>query len=283
MPIMEFRSDQGRQRYGAFVAAGARAVIGLDFDGTLAPIVDDPEQARIHPRSRAALLPLSRLFPTIAVITGRPVAQVLELGDLDALGQQIAATGGELLISGQYGHERWSSRTRQLHTPAPPEGLGDLVAELPKLLEQVQDPAVWVEDKGLAVALHTRRCADPEATYQRLLPLIIAAASAHQLDIEPGRRVIEVRQAHTDKGMVVLELARERRVSGFCFIGDDLGDLAAFTAVAALAESGLPTLLVASESSEEPALVEMADVVVPGPDGVADLLEDLSRAATAFR
>jgi len=283
MPIMEFRSDQGRQRYDAFVAAGARAVIGLDFDGTLAPIVDDPKLARIHPRSRAALLPLSRLFPTIAVITGRPVAQVLELGDLAVLGQEIAAAGGELLIFGQYGHERWSSRTRQLHTPAPPEGLADLVAELPRILEQVSDPAVWVEDKGLAVALHTRRCADPDATYQRLLPLVDAAASAHGLDLEPGRRVIEVRQAQTDKGMVVLELARERAVSGFCFIGDDLGDLAAFTAVTSLAESGLPTLLVASESSEEPALLDLADAVVPGPDGVAELLEELPRAAAVLR
>lgn len=283
MPIMEFRSDQGRQRYDAFVAAGARAVIGLDFDGTLVPIVDDPKLARIHPRSRAALLPLSRLFPTIAVITGRPVAQVLELGDLAVLGQEIAAAGGELLIFGQYGHERWSSRTRQLHTPAPPEGLADLVAELPRILEQVSDPAVWVEDKGLAVALHTRRCADPDATYQRLLPLVDAAASAHGLDLEPGRRVIEVRQAQTDKGMVVLELARERAVSGFCFIGDDLGDLAAFTAVTSLAESGLPTLLVASESSEEPALLDLADAVVPGPDGVAELLEELPRAAAVLR
>ena len=46
---MEFRSQQARARYDDLVAAAAGVVVGLDFDGTLSPIVEDPAQALIHP------------------------------------------------------------------------------------------------------------------------------------------------------------------------------------------------------------------------------------------
>jgi trehalose 6-phosphate phosphatase len=276
---MEFRSDQGRKRYDAFVAAGAGAMVGLDFDGTLAPIVADPEQARIHPKAPDAIVRLATCFPTLAIITGRPVSQVLELGDLLTTGEKITAAGGELLIFGHYGNESWTSRTGELESPEPPEELVALKAELPALLAEADTPDAWVEDKGLAVALHTRRCAEPANSYERLLPIISRAAASHGLDVEPGRLVIEVRRARVDKGSVVRDLAEKRDVDGFCFVGDDLGDLAAFEAVTELSERGLPTLLVASESAEESALVALADVVVPGPSGVADFLIALAEDA----
>ncbi len=278
---MEFRSEQARERYHAFVAAASGAVIGLDFDGTLAPIVSDPEQARIHPDSRAAMIALAEVFPTIAVITGRPVAQVLDLGDMDQAGREIRERGGELFIYGQYGYERWNSQQKQITSPEPPAGLAELRAEVPEILIAAQTPDVWLEDKGLALALHTRRCANPEAAYDRLLPQVLRAARRHELDVEPGRRVIEIRQARVHKGIAVQELAAVRRATGFCFIGDDLGDLAAFRAVAALAEQGLATLLVASASGEESALVDLADVVVPGPDGVAEFLNRMVASVSA--
>ncbi|MEO5850981.1 MAG: haloacid dehalogenase, partial [Nocardioides sp.] len=67
--------------------------------------------------------------------------------------------------------------------------------------------------------------------------------------------------------------------TGFLFAGDDLGDLEAFHAVAGLREAGLTTLLVCSASDEQSALVPLADVVVPGPDGVLDLLRRLTADA----
>ena len=74
------------------------------------------------------------------------------------------------------------------------------------------------------------------------------------------------------KGLVVDYLVEDLEAGGFLFAGDDLGDLEAFHAVADLRERGLDTLLVCSASDEQSALVELADVVVPGPDGVLDLL-----------
>ena len=96
---------------------------------------------------------------------------------------------------------------------------------------------------------------------------------------EPGRNVIEVRSPGMDKGVVVRNLAKEVEARGFLFAGDDLGDVEAFEAVAELREQGLPTLLVCSASQEESALMALADVVVPGPDGVLDLLRRLTSDA----
>ncbi len=97
--------------------------------------------------------------------------------------------------------------------------------------------------------------------------------------IEPGRQVIEVRSPGMDKGQVVRTLVEETSAGAFLFAGDDLGDLEAFEAVAALRDEGMPTLLVCSLSGEESALLELADVSVKGPDGVLDLLRQLTRDA----
>ena len=94
--------------------------------------------------------------------------------------------------------------------------------------------------------------------------------------LEPGRAVVEVRSAGMHKGRVVDTLVDELDAGGFLFAGDDLGDVEAFRAVADLRESGMATLLVCSASDEQSALVELADVVVDGPDGVLDLLRQLT-------
>ena len=78
-------------------------------------------------------------------------------------------------------------------------------------------------------------------------------------------------------------LVEELDAGGFLFAGDDLGDLEAFEAVRALRDDGLPTLLVCSSSEEESALLELADVVVKGPDGVLALLSQLTDDAAALR
>jgi trehalose 6-phosphate phosphatase len=133
-----------------------------------------------------------------------------------------------------------------------------------------------VEEKGLAVAVHTRRLSDPAEAFDRLLAPLTALAERHGLVVEPGRSVIEVRAPGKDKGDAVRTLAAEQDASGFVFAGDDLGDVEAFRAVVELREQGLSTLLICSASEEQAALVELADVVVDGPDGVVALLRQLA-------
>ncbi len=67
------------------------------------------------------------------------------------------------------------------------------------------------------------------------------------------------------------------------FAGDDLGDLEAFEAVAGHAKTGLPTLLVCSASDEQNSLRRLSDVVVTGPDGVLELLRQLTADARELR
>jgi trehalose 6-phosphate phosphatase len=269
---VEFVSAQAEQRYAALVRAAPGTVVGLDFDGTLAPIVEDPASARIHPDAHDVLVGLAEQVLAIAVVTGRPARQALDLGGLEDVGNAIGDAGKELHLFGQYGSERWSSTNRRIVAPRPPVGLATFESELPRALRQADAEDAHLEDKGLAVAVHTRRMADPQAAFERLLPVLRELAQRNDLVVEPGRAVIEVRSPGSDKGVVVEGLAEELEIGGFMFVGDDLGDLEAFEAVASLAKRGLPTLLVCSASEEESALLARSDLVVDGPDGVLDLL-----------
>lgn len=279
---MRFTSPDAESRYQALVRAAAGTVVGLDFDGTLAPIVADPEKATIHPGAAEVLTALADSVSAIAVVTGRPARQVVALGDLDVLGDALGARGRVLRVYGQYGLERWSSMQRRVIGPRPPHGLASFLGELPRLLRRCSAADAYVEDKGLAVAVHTRRLPEPDEAFARLLPALTLAASRHGMQVEPGRQVIEVRPPGMDKGQVVAEVAADMGAEGFCFIGDDLGDLDAFGAVRDLDEEGLATLLVCSASDEESALIPLADVVVAGPDGVLEFLRRYAADAAAL-
>jgi trehalose 6-phosphate phosphatase len=276
---VRFTSSDAEERYAALVAAADSSVVGLDFDGTLAPIVDDPDSAHIHPDAPGVLLDLSAVVRAVAVVTGRPARKVLALGGLEDVGRGIGDAGRELYVFGQYGYERWSSTQRRVVSPRPPQGLSGFLRELPRALREAGAADAFVEDKGLAIAVHTRRLDDPTGAFERLEPRLRDLAERHGLVVEPGRNVVEVRSPGMDKGVVVRTIAEELDAGGFVFAGDDLGDVEAFEAVAELREQGLPTLLVCSASDEESALVERSDVVVHGPDGVLDLLRKLTSDA----
>ena len=273
---MEFTSPEAEQRYAALVRVSATSIVGLDFDGTLAPIVDDPTVAHIHPDVPEALVELSTRVRAVAVITGRPARQALALGGLDEVGDQIGDLGRELFVLGQYGNERWTSTDRRVISPRPPHGLSGFLRDLPSLLRKAGAAEAYVEEKGLAVAVHTRRLPDSHHALERVMPLVAASAREHGLMVEPGRNVVEVRAPGMDKGTAVHNLARELSAGGFLFAGDDLGDLEAFRAVLDLRHAGLPTLLVCSASAEQTALLDLADVIVNGPQGVLSLLRQFT-------
>jgi trehalose 6-phosphate phosphatase len=278
---VRFTSSDAEQRYAELVAVAGSVVVGLDFDGTLAPIVDDPDAAHIHPDAPGVLLDVSSVVRAVAVVTGRPARKVLALGGLEDVGSAIGESGRELFVFGQYGFETWSSTSRRVVSPRPPQGLSGFLRELPTVLRDAEATDAFVEDKGLAIAVHTRRLDDPAGAYERLVPRLRELAGRYQMTIEPGRNVIEARSPGTDKGAVVRHLAEDLEAGGFLFAGDDLGDVEAFTAVEEMRADGLPTLLVCSASEEESALVARSDVVVRGPDGVLDVLRRLAADARA--
>ncbi len=155
------------------------------------------------------------------------------------------------------------------------------MADLPDLLRRHDASDAFVEEKGLAVAVHTRRLPDPAAAFERLLPALTDAAGRYGLGVEPGRMVVEVRAPGMHKGQALRTVLGELDGHGVMFAGDDLGDVEAFRAVTVLREEGRPGLLVCSGSEEQTALVELSDVVVDGPDGVLSFLRRFAEDAAA--
>ncbi|WP_370665111.1 trehalose-phosphatase [Streptomyces sp. IBSBF 2507] len=263
----------GREGLDALLAQPGRAVVALDFDGTLAPIVPDPDRARAHPDAVPALAALAPKVASIAVITGRPAEVAVHHGG-------FAGVPGldRLVVLGHYGAERWDAATGTLTTPEPHPGVAAVRAELPGLLDRSGAAArgTWTEDKGHAVAVHTRRAPDPQAAFDALRAPLADLASRHGLIVEPGRMVLELRPPGMDKGAALRGYAHSLDAASVLFAGDDLGDLPAYAAVDTLRAEGTPGLLVCSGSDEVTELRKRADVEVPGPAGVVALLAALA-------
>jgi trehalose 6-phosphate phosphatase len=264
----------GREGLAALLERPGRAVVGVDFDGTLADIVPDPDQARAHPGAVPALAALAPRLRSLAVITGRPADVAVRYGGFAGGGAPA-----NLVVLGLYGAERWDASSRTVQAPEPHPGIAAVRSDLPGVLEANGAwHGTWTEDKGRAVAVHTRRTDDPQAAFDQLHAPLHALAERHGLIVEPGRLVLELRPPGMDKGVALLEYVRETSAEAVLYAGDDLGDLAAFAAVERLRKEGVPGLLVCSGSTEVTALAERADLVVDGPAGVVALLEALAAA-----
>lgn len=240
----------------------AGAVVALDYDGTLAPIVDRPCDAVPAPGVVDLLAALAPRVRALALVTGRPAGVVVELAG-------IGAVPG-LVVLGQYGAQRWSGA--EVTSPAELPGVERARAVLPGLLAA---EGADLEDKGISLVVHTRRAPDPVAALIRLQPAVAAVAAEAGLQLHPGRLVLELRPPGYDKGGALLSLCAPLP-SAVLVAGDDVGDLPAFDVVDRLRAQGVPGVSVFSGSDEGPAeLRERADVVVDGPAGVVQLLRTL--------
>lgn len=269
MTLPRAGTADGLAGLNAITADPAHALIASDFDGTLSPIVADPASAFAAPGAANALARLAASAGTVAIITGRRASEAVALGGL-------AAIDG-LIVLGHYGAERWQAGVL---TAAPaPEGVALARRALPGLLAQAgAADGTRVEDKGGALAVHTRQASDPEAALARLREPLAALAADAGLIVEPGRFVLELRPPGADKGATLCALAAERTAGAVMYCGDDLGDLAAFAAVSRLRADGVPGCTVCSASPEAPQVAAAADIVVDGPAGLVNLLSALADA-----
>ncbi len=266
MSIPTPTTAEGRAGLAALLAEPGRALVTVDFDGTLAPIVDVPEDARPVEGGVTALRVAVEAFGHVAIITGRRAAWVIDAAGLTEL--------PGLLVVGQYGAERWTAG--RFSESAPHDGLVQVRRALPAL---VRDSQARIEDKGLSLVVHTRQAEHPDAELASLVGPVRLLAEQHGLSAHLGRYVVEIRPPGFDKGGVLRALVAEHHAGSVLFAGDDLGDLPAFTEVAALRERGIPGLTVCSVSAEVPHLADRADLVVDGPAGMALLLAELAAAA----
>ena len=262
-------TPEGAAALAAISGDPGRALIALDYDGTLAPIVSEPSAARPQPGALPALHRLATAVGTLAIITGRPASVAVELGGL-------AGIPG-LIVIGHHGWERWEDG--ELTSPPPPPQVARARERLPGALAEAGAPdGTWIEDKSHALVVHTRRTADPEAALALLAEPLADFADQTGLDSKPGRLVIELRARGVDKGTAITTLAAERDPAAVLFAGDDLGDIPAFEAVHALRDTGRAGVAVCSASGEVTALAAHADLVVDGPAGITALLVRLADA-----
>ena len=241
----------------------ADALVAVDFDGTLAPLVPDPTTSRPVDGARAALTALARRGAQVAVITGRDADTVLRLG-------RFADVPG-IVVAGVYGVETW--RDGALETPPTPPQIERLRTDLPAALDGA-DPAVWVEDKRLSLVVHTRRAADPSAERDRLAPAVRVVGERLGLDVHLGSDVVELRLPGYDKAGALGRLAAGR--DPVLYLGDDLGDLPAFAEIRRMRARGVTAYGVGVLSSGVDEVPGAADVTVENPHAVVELLRSLA-------
>jgi trehalose 6-phosphate phosphatase len=270
MPLPEPRTAEGAAALQILLAEPGRAILGCDFDGTLAPIAARPEEARALPGALPALAAVAERLCAVAIISGRPALQVVELA-----GFRGAPGLDHLIVYGQYGRERWNAATDELSAPPIPPSV-DAARGPVTALVAAAPPGVTLEDKGAALVVHVRETADPDAVLAALEPELTAIAGAHGLAIEPARRALELRPPGYDKGRALRSLVTAYDARVVVFVGDDRGDVPAYDMVEKLRAEGVTGLTVASASQEVDVLQRRADLVVDGPAGVLEFLRAIS-------
>lgn len=249
---------KGRAGLAALLSDPAAALLALDYDGTLAPVVDRPADAVPQSGAVEALRRLT-VWCDVVLVTGRPADVVVDLAGLTGLPR--------LQVLGQYGTQHWHDGRLEAELPAP--GLAQARAELPALVEP---EGADVEDKGLSLVVHSRRAPGPAGALHQLQPAVEELAGRTGLQVHRGRLVLELRPPGHDKGTALARLLPGR--SAVLYAGDDLGDLPAYDALEAV-----PRVLVCSDSDEAPVVLRArADLVVAGPAGIVELLDALADA-----
>ncbi len=192
------------------LAAGP-SLLTFDLDGTLAPLVPRPADAKVSPRTAARLQALSCLW-TVAVITGRAIEDAKT---------RLGFTPQYLF--GNHGAERSG-------TAGSEEMLRDLEAcrnELRRNVSELRERRIELEDKGLSLALHYRRADNPHATRLWLDCLVPALGAG--ITASHGHSVLNITPVDApDKGDALLEIMRDCGASQALIIGDDINDESAF-------------------------------------------------------
>lgn len=254
----------------ALRADPSRAAILLDVDGTLAPVVRDPDQASVPELVRRQLLLVTERYGFVACVSGRRASvarRIVGLGSIPYAGNH----GAELLRRGGAAAEvdpeaeRWTARVH---------AIADRAGE-----ERLRAAGVRREDKGPIVALHWR-AADDEVRAESMARDVALAAQEAGLVIHEGRKVLEIRPpVSIGKDRAVRKLLAGVDVDMAMYVGDDRTDVDAFRGLRELVDEGRlqSALCVGVRSPESPAeVLKAADLLVPAGDGVRSLLRALT-------
>lgn len=194
----------------------SRILVAIDFDGTLAPLVDDPMSARALPGSLEVLSELARVPDTIvALVSGRALADLIEL----------TRVAEPVVLIGSHGVERSSDGQGSQEDPEERVRFAALDTALATALRD--QPLARIERKPHSLVLHTRGLPPGDAAAAvRSAEEVIARHTG--VVVTPGKDVLEMATRHVGKGIALRELATEHDVEALLYVGDDVTDERAF-------------------------------------------------------
>lgn len=248
--------------------AGRRPAVFLDYDGTLTPIVDRPEDALISESMREGVRGLAGRCP-VCVVSGRDRRVVQELMGVD-----------DLIVAGSHGFDIWSPTGGEIQRE---EGVGfaDLLEEVNECLHREMDPieGVLIEPKKTSVAAHYRLVSEGERPKIKGIVDTLLAEHPDELKVTPGKMVYEIQpNVEWDKGKAVLyllealDLDREDVVP--IYLGDDITDEDAFEA---LKGRGIGIFVGRADDPEVAGRTTSADFVLHTVKEVETFLDTLAR------
>jgi trehalose 6-phosphate phosphatase len=247
----------------------ARSAVLLDVDGTLAPIVQHPDDAHMPETTRRPLIEVAKRYGVVACVSGRRASdarRIVSLGSIAYLGSH----GSEVLRPGSISPEvdrelqAWTRRVQSFANEA--------------FSEELRRLRVRLEDKEAIAGLHWRGVPDEDGA-QAAIERVAQDAEKAGFTTHWGRKVLEIRPpVRIDKGAGIVGLLRDTDLAAAVYVGDDATDLDAFRGLDELVESGrlAHAVKIGVRSDEGPsALEDEADLMVEGTDGVRDLLRAL--------
>lgn len=216
-------------------SAGHPVLVASDFDGVLAPLLDDPSASAPTAAAAAALGRLAALPDAdvrLALVSGR---------DLDTLAHLTGAPAGTSLV-GSHGAEQGhvvegdgsgaTSTSVERHpfalTPDERATLDGVRAGLEAVAAEAE--GAWVEDKPSAAVLHTRRA--ETAAAERAGDAARAVGASFDAHTMTGKDVVEIAVLDTSKGLALTRLRDELGAAAVLYLGDDVTDERAFEVLA---------------------------------------------------
>lgn len=230
------RFDEGLRAELKRIAGTPTFLVALDFDGTLAPTVDDPDAARAIPATRTAIVALAELPATrVAVVSGRAIASLERVAQLPSDILLVGSHGAELRIDGEESGPGLSTEELDL--------LGRLYAAVASIAARY--PGVRIEEKPAGCGLHTRMTSPEGAAAARAEALAVVRSlgdgsdggdgggsdGAVGIGERYGKDILEFTVRTADKGTALQVLRDRTAASALLFVGDDVTDEDGFAAL----------------------------------------------------
>ena len=235
-----------------------------DFDGTISRIAPTPYQAKVSPLCYRYLTQLQDKIRLVAVMSGRPAAVVRGM---------VGIYG--IVYIGAHGMERWV-----VDHPEPSAETSRYIPVIKSVIQAVTPrlsrlQGIVIEDKGPSVTFHYRQSPEPKATEDEIISAINETEAAHGLRVMRSKMAVELLPPlNINKGTVTLELIREYRLRGVIYLGDDITDMDAFSAVHNASSMGCMGIAIGVNGRGKPdGLAAAADFTLNGIRDVGRFLK----------